>query len=103
MKAKEIINSIMGETSTTQELLAKTLGYKTQSAISSKLKATKLDVEFFSNVIEAMGYSVIVVSNDGKHQYIVGEDENAETPPFKTVSDDRKVLETVHSINVLQR
>lgn len=60
MTEKEVIKKAMTETSTTQLELAQKLGYKTQSAISSKLKAEKLDTNVFIKMLDAMGYTVKV-------------------------------------------
>ena len=65
MSPNEIIKKAMSETNTTQLELAKRLGYVTQSAISSKLKADKLDTIAFVKMLDVMGYTVNVVSKDG--------------------------------------
>lgn len=70
MLPNEIIRKAMSETNTTQLDLAKRLGYVTQSAISSKLKADKLDTKAFIKMLDVMGYTVNVVSKEGNITYL---------------------------------
>jgi Mn-dependent DtxR family transcriptional regulator len=98
MTANEIVTTVMTATKTTQMQLAKAMGYATQSAISSKLKATKLDSTAFVKMLEAMGYTVFVVSSDGKSRYKVG-DNDTDMPNITVLSaEDEKVLHDVHKV-----
>jgi len=65
MLPNDFIKEAMQKTGTTQSDLAAALGYATQSAISSKLKASKLDTIAFIQMLNAMNYKIIAVDPDG--------------------------------------
>ena len=65
MLPNDFIKQAMQNTSTTQSDLAAALGYATQSAISSKLKASKLDTVAFIQMLNAMQYKIIAIDPDG--------------------------------------
>ena len=65
MLPNDFIKEAMQKTGTTQSDLAAALGYATQSAISSKLKASKLDTIAFIQMLQAMHYKVIAIDPDG--------------------------------------
>ena len=65
MLPNDFIKEAMQKTNTTQSDLAAALGYATQSAISSKLKASKLDTTAFIQMLQAMHYKVIAIDPDG--------------------------------------
>lgn len=67
----EAIKLVMEQTGTRQVDLAKSLKYRTQSAVSSKLKANKFDLSTFVKMMNTMGYAVIV--KKGEEQIIISE------------------------------
>lgn len=67
----EAIKLVMEQTGTRQVDLAKSLKYRTQSAVSSKLKANKFDLSTFVKMMNTMGYAVIV--EKGEEQIIISE------------------------------
>ena len=71
MLPNDFIKESMQQTGTTQSDLAAALGYATQSAISSKLKASKLDTIAFIQMLQAMHYKVIAIDPDGVSTEII--------------------------------
>ena len=77
MNEKDIVRAAMKSLGWNQIKLAEATGYKTQSAISSRLTGNSMRVDTFVKMLSAMGYEVIVKSTSpqkNKNQWTVTHD-----------------------------
>lgn len=79
MTIAEIIRLALDDCGWTQKTLANKCGYKTQSAIANKIAQGNLRIETLINILDAMGYDLVVVSknpNKNKARWIVTSLQN---------------------------
>ncbi len=72
MKEQDILKEAILVRGINQGELAKLAGYKTQSAISSRLYGKSIRVDTFTKLLSAMGFSVKVEGHG--HTWIITED-----------------------------
>lgn len=60
MNAPEIIREVMSLKGYSNALLAKKMGYKTPSGVSERIRAPRISLEVFCEMMEAMGCEVVV-------------------------------------------
>lgn len=90
MTAKEIIRKVMIDKGFSQASLAEACGMKHQSNVTGVLnRGTSLRVDVFEQMINAMGYEIVVrpIGSSGEG-YVVHEERNAQrTTPGPDGSD----------------
>ena len=96
MTEKAIISEILTTKGITRKHLAEQVGYKNPSEITHLLgRTTGLKTDILSKLLNALDYSLVAVSNDGKTIYNIGENN----PTLNTVSnEDLKLLNALKSI-----
>ena len=78
MNEKEIIKEAMKSCGWNQETLALKAGYKTQSAVGTRLNGSSMRVDTFVKFLSAMGYEVIIKStspNTNKNEWRISYEE----------------------------
>ena len=74
MNEKDIVKEAMKTLGGNQTQLAEATGYKTQSAVSSRLTGNRMRVDTFVKMLSAMGYEVVVKSTSpqkNKNQWTI--------------------------------
>jgi ribosome-binding protein aMBF1 (putative translation factor) len=74
MNEKDIVKEAMKTCGWSQETLAHMCGYKTQSAVSSRLQGSSMRVDTFAKLLSAMGYKIVIKSkspNTNKNEWEV--------------------------------
>lgn len=72
MKSNEIVRKIMKKTGNTHQSLAEMLGKSTGSYVSNKLyRANSMRVDSLVNLLNAMGYKVLITNSDETEKYEV--------------------------------
>ncbi len=81
MNEKEIIKIIIMEIGWTQELLAKNMGFSTQSAVGNRLRDKNgMRVDSLVRMLDAMGFELIIrsKSRNNKSSWIIDYKEDDE-------------------------
>lgn len=73
MKASEAIRKILIESGVTQAQLAKQIGLKGHSSVSSCLSRGQMNMNTFMLMLEACGYELIIRPVDSCKHFIAGE------------------------------
>lgn len=74
---KDIVKEAMKTLGWNHTQLAEAVGYKTQSAVSSRLTGNSMRVDTFVKMLSAMGYEVVVKSTSpqkNKNQWTISYD-----------------------------
>lgn len=77
MNEKEIVKTIMEKTNTTQIDLQKKLGLKSQSSISTYLKADSMRVDKLVDLLGVMGAKLIIRTDDEEWEVRASTDLDA--------------------------
>ena len=73
MKASDAIREILFESGVTQAQLAKQIGLKGHSSVSSRLSRGQMNMNTFMLMLESCGYELVIRPVDSSHRFVDGE------------------------------
>lgn len=78
MNEKDVLKTMIARRQMTQGEFAKKLGYKTQSAVSTKLSGNSMRVDTLIKFLNALDCSIVIIDNLSKDAYMIDNDVEQE-------------------------